>query len=354
MVLCIFGVVRSWIGNNAFNSIQYTPKYAKSHTQKAKPKLDRLFSILLAKRRVSSSPTPSLPLRRLFFSQRPSAMVLFHVKRGDKNEFLYETTAAASNDELIRALCRINNARLRLAALADALPGLGQFGAAKPPSEQGLDKYQDAPEKPRGEFYEPDPLGLRTGEGVSPQLREVLARVSEDAWQAVNSKQMFSLNQRSDEETLKEKLMNVRGAVMMAFPMGLPAHDPVQRLLNEEDPEAALGDGSSVLEVASENTAELWWAGKQFFRDQHVRDLVGTNEKTKVIVKLQRKGGGAPGREPAVSEAERQAMMAFYFKKQEELKQAAEDDAEDYMSSTWADPRALKNSLRGTQRIRPF
>jgi hypothetical protein len=281
-------------------------------------------------------------------------MVLFHVKRGDKNEFLFESTTAADNDELIRALCRVNNARLRLAALADALPGLGQFGAVKPPSAQGLDKYQEMPETPRGAFYEPDPLGLRTGEGVSPQLREVLARVGEDARQAVDSKQMLAHGERSDEEALLEKLMNVRGAVMMAFPMGLPVHDPVRRLLDEEDAEAALGESSAVLEVASEDSAELWWAGKQFFRDQRVRDLVGANEKTKVIVKLQRKGGGAPGREPAVSEAERQAMMAFYFKKQEELKQAAEDDAEDYMAAAWADPRALKNSLRGTQRIRPF
>ncbi|GLE09701.1 hypothetical protein PINS_up021516 [Pythium insidiosum] len=56
----------------------------------------------------------------------------------------------------------------------------------------------------------------------------------------------------------------------------------------------------------------------------------------------------------AKSGVTRKAMMAFYFKKQEELKKLADDDAEDYMTSSWADPKALKNSLRGTNNIRPF
>lgn len=34
---------------------------------------------------------------------------------------------------------------------------------------------------------------------------------------------------------------------------------------------------------------------------------------------LQR-GQGAPGREPVVSEAEQKQMMAYYYKKQEEMK----------------------------------
>ncbi|KAJ0395535.1 hypothetical protein ATCC90586_006761 [Pythium insidiosum] len=282
-------------------------------------------------------------------------MVLVHVKRGDKNEFLYETTGAASNDALIRELCAVNNARLRLQALADALPSLAKFGVAKSPNEQGLDQYQEGNEsKPRGEFYEPDPLGLRTGEGVGPQLTEVLTAVAEDAKQYLNSKLQIDLKVCMKQDVLNEKLMNIRGAVMMAFPMGLPPHDPIKLLLDSPSVEDALAESSSVLEVTPEDTTELWWAGKQFFRDQRVRDLVGKNEKTKIIVKLQKKGAGMPCREPAVSEDERKAMMAFYFKKQEELKKLADDDAEDYMASSWADPKALKNSLRGTNNIRPF
>ncbi|CAN0557273.1 unnamed protein product, partial [Ectocarpus sp. 8 AP-2014] len=55
-----------------------------------------------------------------------------------------------------------------------------------------------------------------------------------------------------------------------------------------------------------------------------VGDRVGKNEKTRIMCKLQKPGSGPPGREPGVSEDERKAMMAFYFKRQEELKRLGE------------------------------
>jgi cilia- and flagella-associated protein 298 len=75
---------------------------------------------------------------------------------------------------------------------------------------------------------------------------------------------------------------------------------------------------------------------------------VGKNEKTKIVGRLQRKGGGPPVREPAVSEDERKAMMAWYFKKQEEEKALAEDKDDAYLQANWADPKALKRELLGT------
>lgn len=53
-------------------------------------------------------------------------------------------------------------------------------------------------------------------------------------------------------------------------------------------------------------------------------------------------------REPSVSEDERKAMMAHYFKKQEEMKRLAEADTEDYLNSSWANPQSMKDSMRGT------
>lgn len=63
-------------------------------------------------------------------------------------------------------------------------------------------------------------------------------------------------------------------------------------------------------------------------------------------------GAGAPGREPVVSEDERKAMMAHYFKRQEELKRLAEADDDDYMNSAWADPKNLQRSLHGTDAVK--
>eukprot|EP00953_Heterococcus_sp_UTEX-ZZ885_P037315 19178-Heterococcus_DN1.PRE.3 len=123
-----------------------------------------------------------------------------------------------------------------------------------------------------------------------------------------------------------------------------------------------------------------------FQRLLQVGDRVGKNEKTKVTCKLQRADAGPPGREPnlfpacrgsadtscgqptlllrsfgvyseaargllAVSEDERKAMMAFYFKRQEELKKLAEANDDDYLASSWADPKQLQKSLRGTGTI---
>jgi len=44
--------------------------------------------------------------------------------------------------------------------------------------------------------------------------------------------------------------------------------------------------------------------------------------------------------------------MAHYFKRQEEMKRLAEADDDDYLTSSWADPKALQRSLRGQSGVR--
>ncbi len=127
--------------------------------------------------------------------------------------------------------------------------------------------------------------------------------------------------------------------------MGLPEWDPVRLAL--EDSEDLSGSAAS-MDWMDPETTSMWWAGKEFHRDQPLSERVGRNEKTKVVVKLQRRGSGPPAREPAVSEEDRKAMMAIYFKKQEEAKKLAENDDDSYHDATWADPRGLKTALHGT------
>lgn len=73
-------------------------------------------------------------------------------------------------------------------------------------------------------------------------------------------------------------------------------------------------------QVLEEKTAQLWWAGKELVRGKKLIDYVGRNEKTKIIAKLQRKGQGAPAREAIFSEEDQKKMMAYAYRKQEELK----------------------------------
>lgn len=37
-----------------------------------------------------------------------------------------------------------------------------------------------------------------------------------------------------------------------------------------------------------EDTAQLWWAGKELARGKKLLDYIGKNEKTKIIAKLQK------------------------------------------------------------------
>jgi hypothetical protein len=52
-----------------------------------------------------------------------------------------------------------------------------------------------------------------------------------------------------------------------------------------------------------------------------VGDYVGKNEKTRVIVKVQKWGGQQPLREPPVDAETYQKMVKFYYKKVEETKE---------------------------------
>jgi hypothetical protein len=65
-----------------------------------------------------------------------------------------------------------------------------------------------------------------------------------------------------------------------------------------------------------DSTAQIWWAGKQMLPGNKLGDHVGRNEKTKIVAKLQKKGGGAPQREAPISPEEHKAMMAYYHKRQ--------------------------------------
>ena len=48
----------------------------------------------------------------------------------------------------------------------------------------------------------------------------------------------------------------------------------------------------------SEGDGALWFAGKQMIDENKLSTHVGRHENTKAVVKLQKKGQGAPSREP--------------------------------------------------------
>eukprot|EP00607_Mallomonas_marina_P003260 CAMPEP_0182427346 /NCGR_PEP_ID=MMETSP1167-20130531/17104_1 /TAXON_ID=2988 /ORGANISM="Mallomonas Sp, Strain CCMP3275" /LENGTH=227 /DNA_ID=CAMNT_0024609523 /DNA_START=225 /DNA_END=911 /DNA_ORIENTATION=- len=221
----------------------------------------------------------------------------------------------------------------------------------KPPDKAGLDEIAETYEGKsieKNEFYQADPTGIRTGNGVGPQLSSTIEEVCIDT-ESVLRKDNVLRKIITTREVLQEKLDNIRGVVTMAYPMGLPVHDTIRMTIEGENGMEGTAVGQELLDP---DTAELWVASRSFDRNQTVGDRLGRNEKTKVIGKLQKAGAGAPGREAVVDEEEKKAMMAFYFKKQEEMKRLAEDNEDDYLNSSWANPKQLQSSMRGVGAIK--
>lgn len=278
-------------------------------------------------------------------------MVVFSIKSGGQDGFLYEASVQDQNEDVIAGLVQVWNMRIRLNMLIGAMRDLSKYGPMKPREDQGIDSIKEQYEGTaieKSAEYSADPAGVRTGNGPGTQLSETIESVCKDTEDAL-SPNLVKQRVAVSMQMLEDKLSNCQGAIMMAYPMGLPAWDPVTLCLEGED---GLDGTQAAMELLDPNDAQLWVASKDFPRGDKVGDRLGWNEKTKVVAKLQRPGSGPPAREPSVSEEERKAMMAHYFKRQEEMKALAEASDDDYLTSSWADPKALQKSLRGQTNIK--
>jgi len=283
-------------------------------------------------------------------------MVLLHVKGSDKDTFLYETPAATEVDAVLTQVVKIHNLRHKLTRLADAASSLAEHGPMKPPEQQGLDDETPLLEdydvgtgtvaprsrSERGPNYRPDPTERRTGNAPTDEIAAVIKRTVEDG-RALVSERQVQMKRATTAKSLEEAVNNIRGAVMIAYPMGLPDYDLVRQILEEREEL----EGAAAMQVLDGGAASLWCFNKELQKEKLLSDYVGKNDKTKVVAKLQKKGAGAPQREPIVSEDEQKAMIAFYHKKQQEAEKLALEDEDAYLHSQWANPKALKSAFTG-------
>lgn len=68
-------------------------------------------------------------------------------------------------------------------------------------------------------------------------------------------------------------------------------------------------------------------------------------------MKISKRGQGAPGREPVMTEEQRKEFMLQAYRRQEELKKLDADDDDSYLNSQWADSGNLKRSFHGLKDI---
>ncbi|XP_050443353.1 cilia- and flagella-associated protein 298-like isoform X2 [Adelges cooleyi] len=281
-------------------------------------------------------------------------MVLIHVKHGDESQFLYDASLETLVDDCTLNITTIYNGRLKISRICSELEELKKHGTLLPPEIMGLTDEQVTELKlvdnwgekciPSGGFtYNKDPIGRRNGKQPNEQMQNLLTKTIEEA-KACVSKKLVQSQITLTQKKVQEALDMLRGVVMIVYPMNLPPHDNIRlELENNED----LTGTHASLEVIEPSAAQLWFSGRELLRDsdKKMRDFLGRNEKTKVVLKLTKTGSGPPAREPPLSEQDRKLLMAHAYKKQEELKKLNQDDDDVYLNSPWADGGSLKRSL---------
>nr|KAF6477286.1 cilia and flagella associated protein 298 [Molossus molossus] len=267
-------------------------------------------------------------------------MVLLHVKRGDESQFLLQASGSTELEELTAQVARLYNARLKVQRVCSEMEELAEHGVSLPPNMQGLtedqveelklrDEWGDTCVPSGGAVFKKDDIGRRNGHAPNEKMKQVLKKTVEEA-KAIISKKQVEAGVCVTMEMVKDALDQLRGAVMIVYPMGLPPYDPIRM----------------------EFEAQLWWAAKELRRTKKLSDYVGRNEKTKIIVKIQQRGQGAPAREPVLSSEEHRQLMLHFHRRQEELKKLEENDDDSCLNSPWADNTALKRHFHGVKDIK--
>nr|XP_011453499.2 cilia- and flagella-associated protein 298 [Crassostrea gigas]XP_034334037.1 cilia- and flagella-associated protein 298 [Crassostrea gigas] len=286
-------------------------------------------------------------------------MVKLHIKKGDESQFLYETTVELPIDELVKDVCAIHNGRLKVQRICAEMEELAEHGITLPPNMQGLTEEQVEELKLKDEWADKcvpqggvrenkDPIGRRNGQAPTEKMAEMMKKTTKEAKDMI-SKKKTEANVCVTQATVKEALDILRGAVMIVYPMNLPPHENVRlELENQED----LTGTQASTEVLEEDNTSIWFSGKEMLRGKQLKDFIGKNEKTKIVAKIQKRGLGAPGREPVVTEDEQKKMMAYYYKKQEEFKKLEAESEDAYLDSPWSDSNQLKRQFHGMNNIK--
>lgn len=286
-------------------------------------------------------------------------MVLLHVKHDNESQFLLDTMGSISIEDLTKEITRIYNGRLKVHRICAEIETLADHGIFLPPNMQGLtdeqieelklkDEWAERCVPSGGSVFKKDEVGRRNGHAPDEKMKKVLKTTVEEA-KALISKKQVQANVCVNMDMVKDALDQLRGAVMIVYPMGLPPYDPIR--MEFEDKEDLSGTHAA-LEVIEEPEAQLWWAAKELKKTSKLSDYVGKNEKTKIIVKIQKKGQGAPAREPVISNEDQKQLMLFYHRRQEELKKLEENDDDSFLDSEWADRNALKRHFHGVKDIK--
>ena len=114
-----------------------------------------------------------------------------------------------------------------------------------------------------------EPFGIATrpllasNAAAHAELAAVLTKTVEDA-KALASERQVQMKVATTQKALADAVGNIRGAVMIAYPMGLPDYDAVRQILEERE----AVDGAAGLEELEIEKASLWCFNKELQREK--------------------------------------------------------------------------------------
>ena len=290
-------------------------------------------------------------------------MVYLKIFSGNDHVFSIEALLTSSVDDAQSEVVKIYNHRLKLQRLCDEIGQLAKHGVQVKPEMLGLtpDQIQELKlvdelaisSVPSSGFGEecPDDCGRRCGRPPRVDMQNIFAKTINEAKAAI-----FKPGKKLTFDMIDEQILNLRGAVMIVYPMGLPPYDHVQCEFENQE-EASLA-GTQASKSIIKDKGSLWFSTKKLEQGSGklLNDYLGRNEKSRVVLKLQGEfAQGAPAKQPAMDKEEHKELMMKMYKRQEELKKLHEDaefDQDSYLDSQWADPNAMKNKLQGLSHIK--
>ena len=275
-------------------------------------------------------------------------MVLIHCKyKGEEQQFLYETTVEIGVKDPIKELVEVHNLRLRIQRIKSEGDDLRPTETVQAPRQARARRGHPGGggrrrAVPRGPTYCKDPIGKRTGDAPVPQAQATLRKALDDAAAAASKKQVEAKHPLTKRE-LMEHIDLIRGAIMIAYPMGLPEYDPVRIDIEEDEKPSETPIGIDILD----ETAQLWWAAKQMLLGNKLSVHVGRNEKTKVVAIADEEGAGSPSRENPITPEGSTPHARVLSQEAGGENHLEQNDEDDYTNSAWANSRALKNHFSG-------
>ncbi|CDJ60050.1 hypothetical protein, conserved [Eimeria maxima] len=226
-------------------------------------------------------------------------MVLLHVKTADEqHQFLFNTKTSEIVKDVISEVTALHLKRMKALKVADAAEALATYGPLRPEETRGLTeevaKLSNLNVYPDGPPTNPDPHFYRTGLPPPKEVADIILRTCAEAKEALSHKKV-ERREALRLEAVQETLNVLQGALQIAYPAnhGLPSWEPVRLILEDKE---TTGSQEISENITLENAC-LWWTGKQLQQTEALSKYLGTNEKTKTVVRLQPKNAASIPRE---------------------------------------------------------